>query len=91
MEAWWYLEALVAPFSAAYLPICALCSGEYPLYFSLVVTLRAEAGLLSSSCFSSGFTLSLADRMSFEDRVVEALTVTSGSLKVSLLSFLQNT
>ena len=32
------LEALrlVAPFLAAYLPICALCSGEYPLYFSLV-------------------------------------------------------
>ena len=80
------LEALVAPFSAAYLPICALCSGEYPLYFSLVDTLRG--GLLSSSCFTSGFTLSLADRMSFEDRVVEALTVTSGSLKVSLLSFL---
>ena len=29
----------------------------------------------------------LADRMSFGDRVVEALTVTSGSLKLSLLSF----
>ena len=44
-------------------------------------------GLLTSSCFTSGFTLSLADRMSFGDRVVEALTVTSGSLKLSPLSF----
>ena len=63
-------KALVAPFSAAYLPICALCSG-----------------LLTSSCFTSGFMLSLADRISFGDRVVEALTVTSGSLKLSPLSF----
>ena len=60
---------------------------EYPLYFSLVDTLRA--GLLTSSCFTSGFTLSLADRMSFGDRVVEALTVTSGSLKLSTLSFFE--
>ena len=67
------------------LPICALCSGEYPLYFSLVDTLRA--GLLTSSCFTSGFMRLLADRMSFGDRVVEALTVTSGSLKLSPLSF----
>ena len=36
---------------------------------------------------ASGFTLSLADRMSFRDRVVEALTVTSGSLRLSPLSF----